>query len=94
MSEADSVDSETANLDCGDLPVRAINQAIRAAIAGGGNPIRLLRPDARHNLGVGLPQGVTLTIEGKRRLLRCGLEQRRNRRNSRRSRVGRRPTCG
>jgi methylamine---glutamate N-methyltransferase subunit B len=53
-----------STLDCGDLPVRAINQAIRAAIAGGATRIHLLRPEARHNLGVALPQGVTLTIEG------------------------------
>src|SRR4029077_8709652 len=59
-----SVDGGSATLDCGDLSVRAINQAIRAAIAAGATGIHLLRPDARHNLGVGLPQGLTLTIEG------------------------------
>jgi glutamate synthase domain-containing protein 3 len=51
-------------VDCGDLPVRAINRAIRAAIAGGATEIRLLRPAARHNLGVALPDHVRVTIEG------------------------------
>ena len=51
-------------IDCGNESVRAINQAIRAAIAAGTKAIRLLRPDGRHNLGVALPEGVELTIEG------------------------------
>jgi methylamine---glutamate N-methyltransferase subunit B len=51
-------------LDCADLPVRAINQAIRASIAAGARSIRLLHSGARHNLGIGLPEGVELTIEG------------------------------
>jgi methylamine---glutamate N-methyltransferase subunit B len=55
---------ETATVDCGDLSVRAINQAIRAAQAAGASEIRLLRPGARHNLGVALPAGLVLTIEG------------------------------
>ena len=56
--------SRSATIDCGDLPVRAINQAIRAAIAAGATEIRLLHPAARHNLGVALPAGFALTIEG------------------------------
>jgi methylamine---glutamate N-methyltransferase subunit B len=55
---------DSTTLDCADLPVRVINQAIRAAIASGSKAIRLLHPDARHNLGVGLPEGVKLTIDG------------------------------
>ena len=51
-------------VDCGDLPVRAINQAIRTAIASGATEIRLVRPAARHNLGVALPEHVQVTIEG------------------------------
>jgi glutamate synthase domain-containing protein 3 len=51
-------------VDCGDLPVRAINRAMRAAIASGATEIRLLRPAARHNLGVALPEHVRVTIEG------------------------------
>jgi methylamine---glutamate N-methyltransferase subunit B len=51
-------------IDCSDLPVRAINRAIRAAIAEGFTKLRLLNPMARHNLGVGLPAEVHLVIEG------------------------------
>ena len=42
-------DSELSSvtIDCGDLPVREINQLIRAAIAAGATDIRLLRPAAR-----------------------------------------------
>jgi glutamate synthase domain-containing protein 3 len=54
----------TTTIDCGDLTVRAINQAIRAAIAAGATYLRLLRPAARHNLGVALPAGVSVSIEG------------------------------
>jgi glutamate synthase domain-containing protein 3 len=51
-------------IDCADLPVRAINRAIRAATAEGASTIRLVNPAARHNLGVALPAGITLTIDG------------------------------
>jgi methylamine---glutamate N-methyltransferase subunit B len=56
--------SQGETIDCGDLTVRAINQAIRAAIAAGTTEIRLVRPAARHNLGVALPERVRLTVEG------------------------------
>ncbi|MFI5461147.1 MAG: glutamate synthase [Isosphaerales bacterium] len=64
MTAPKSVDETAATLDCGDLTTRAINQAIRGAIAGGATRIHLLNPGARHNLGVALPQGVTLSIDG------------------------------
>jgi glutamate synthase domain-containing protein 3 len=64
VSTPASLEERITTLDCGDLPTRAINQAIRAAIAGGATAIRLLQPAARHNLGVALPEGITLTIEG------------------------------
>jgi methylamine---glutamate N-methyltransferase subunit B len=51
-------------IDCSDLPVRAINRAIRSAVAEGTMAIVLQNPAARHNLGVALPAGVTLTIDG------------------------------
>jgi glutamate synthase domain-containing protein 3 len=56
--------SQPITVDCGELPVRAINRAIREAVAAGATEVRLLRPAARHNLGVALPAGVSLTIEG------------------------------
>ncbi len=64
MNPASSHDSSIVTLDCGDLTVRAINERIRAAIAAGATEVHLLRPDARHNLGVALPEGVRLTIDG------------------------------
>ena len=51
-------------LDCGDLPTREINRWVRSAVAAGAGRIRLLRPAARHNLGVALPEGVELIIDG------------------------------
>ncbi len=54
----------TIVLDCDNLPVREINRAIRKAAADGASEIRLQHPAARHNLGVGLGEGVRLIIEG------------------------------
>jgi glutamate synthase domain-containing protein 3 len=51
-------------IDCRDLTTRLINQQIRAAIACGHRRIELLHPTARHNLGVALPAGVELSING------------------------------
>ena len=64
---------EEVQIDCGDLPTRAINQAIRDAIAKGASAIRLLHPEARHNLGVALPEGVRLVIEGSAGYYPAGL---------------------
>ncbi|AGA25249.1 glutamate synthase family protein [Singulisphaera acidiphila DSM 18658] len=54
----------TSTIDCSDMPVRAINREIRAALAGNSTKIMLLHPGARHNLGVALPEGTELTIDG------------------------------
>jgi glutamate synthase domain-containing protein 3 len=51
-------------IDCGDLTTRAINRAIRAAVAAGTTRIHLHNPAGRHNLGVALPAGIELTIDG------------------------------
>jgi methylamine---glutamate N-methyltransferase subunit B len=66
MSTSASAQSRgsAVEIDCGDESVRAINQSIRAAIAAGVTSIHLLRPAGRHNLGVALPEGVELTIDG------------------------------
>jgi methylamine---glutamate N-methyltransferase subunit B len=51
-------------LDCTGRSAREINQALRALIAAGETKIRLLNPAARHNLGIALPDGVQLTVDG------------------------------
>lgn len=51
-------------IECSGLPTREINQSVRSAIESGRTEIRLTNPEARHNLGVALPEGVRLTIEG------------------------------
>jgi methylamine---glutamate N-methyltransferase subunit B len=59
-----AVVTKESTLDCADLSAREINLAIRARVAGGETKIRLLNPNAQHNLGVALPEGVELTIVG------------------------------
>jgi glutamate synthase domain-containing protein 3 len=51
-------------IDCQDRPTREINRAIRDAAEQGVTHIRLRNPAARHNLGVAMPAGLQLTIEG------------------------------
>jgi methylamine---glutamate N-methyltransferase subunit B len=51
-------------IDCAGQSSREINRAVRAAVETGRHRIRLLEPAARHNLGVALPEGVDLTIDG------------------------------
>ncbi len=65
MQSTISTEPSTSTIDCGDLTTRAINQAIRVAIAAGANTdsVAQSRP-RRHNLGVALPEGIELTIEG------------------------------
>jgi glutamate synthase domain-containing protein 3 len=53
-----------ASIDCQGLNTRDINRRLREAIAAGHREIRLLHPDARHNLGVALLQPVRVVIEG------------------------------
>jgi methylamine---glutamate N-methyltransferase subunit B len=57
-------DEPASVLDCGDLPAREVNRFVRSAIAAGATRVRLLRPAARHNLGVALPEGIELIIDG------------------------------
>jgi methylamine---glutamate N-methyltransferase subunit B len=51
-------------IDCDGLSTREVNRAVRAAVAAGTTRIQLIHPAARHNLGVALPEGVELMIEG------------------------------
>jgi methylamine---glutamate N-methyltransferase subunit B len=60
-------------LACGNLSTREINRDLRAAVAAGTTRIRLLHPAARHNLGVALPEGVEVTIEGSAGYYAAGL---------------------
>ena len=64
LATTTATDQGSVELDCGDRSTREINQAVRTAIASGATRIRLLRPAARHNLGVALPEGIELIIEG------------------------------
>jgi methylamine---glutamate N-methyltransferase subunit B len=64
LSATIASDSAVTTLDCADLPVRALNRAVREAIEAGASRIHLLNPAARHNLGVALPTGVELAISG------------------------------
>jgi glutamate synthase domain-containing protein 3 len=54
----------TFTIDCRNKPTRTINQELRAAIAAGHRDLRVLEPDARHNLGVALLQTVRVVFEG------------------------------
>jgi glutamate synthase domain-containing protein 3 len=60
-------------IDCGDRPARAINREVREAVAAGAERVRLLNPLARHNLGVALPEGVRLSVEGSAGYYLAGL---------------------
>jgi glutamate synthase domain-containing protein 3 len=54
----------TFSIDCQGKITRAINRELRAAIAAGQRELRVLHPDARHNLGVALLQPVRVIFEG------------------------------
>jgi glutamate synthase domain-containing protein 3 len=51
-------------IDCTGKTTRTINRELRAAIAAGERDLRVLAPDARHNLGVALLQPVHVVFEG------------------------------
>jgi glutamate synthase domain-containing protein 3 len=54
----------TFTLHCHGLTTREINRQLRAAVAAGHRELRVLDPDARHNLGVALLQPVHVVFEG------------------------------
>jgi glutamate synthase domain-containing protein 3 len=54
----------TFAIDCRDKTTREINQLLREAISAGQTHIRVLEPDARHNLGVALLSPVNVAFEG------------------------------
>ena len=51
-------------IDCQGKTIRDINRQLREAVAAGQKEVRLLNPDARHNLAVALVQPVRVVIEG------------------------------
>jgi glutamate synthase domain-containing protein 3 len=51
-------------IDCRSKTTREINRQLREAIAAGQRDIRVVEPDARHNLGVALLQPVHVVFEG------------------------------
>ncbi len=51
-------------VDCEGKSIGEVNRAIRAAIARGERRLRILHPDARHNLAVAMLEPVDITIEG------------------------------
>jgi glutamate synthase domain-containing protein 3 len=51
-------------IDCRGKTTRDINRELRAAIAAGQRELRVLEPDARHNLGVALLEPVRVVFEG------------------------------
>ncbi len=51
-------------VDCRGRTIREVNRSIREAVAAGEHAIRVLDPEARHNLAVALLQPVEIHIEG------------------------------
>jgi glutamate synthase domain-containing protein 3 len=51
-------------IDCQGKSTREINRELRAAITAGQRDMRVLAPDARHNLGVALLEPVRVVFEG------------------------------
>ena len=69
-----STDDSTLTLDCDALPVRQIHRLIRSVVEGGkATRVRLINPKARHNLGVAMPEGLQLTIDGPAGYYAAGL---------------------
>jgi glutamate synthase domain-containing protein 3 len=54
----------TFAIPCQGKTTREINRALRAAVAAGERDIRVLEPDARHNLAVALLEPVRVVFEG------------------------------
>ncbi|CAN5779237.1 GXGXG domain-containing protein [soil metagenome] len=50
-------------IEAGDTPIRAVNAAIREAVAAG-DKVLVRRPLSRHNLGVALPDGADVVFDG------------------------------
>ncbi len=51
-------------IDCQGKTTRDVNRELRQALAAGARDVRVLHPDARHNLGVALLEPVRVVFEG------------------------------
>ena len=51
-------------IDCRGKPSREINRMLREAVSAGQTEIRILEPNAHHNLAVALLQPVHVVFEG------------------------------
>jgi methylamine---glutamate N-methyltransferase subunit B len=56
------VDDGVITLSCAELPVREVNAVLRGLPAG--SKVRIMHPDGRHNLAVGIPVQLEVTIAG------------------------------
>ena len=63
-------------VDLADIPVRELNAALHALDAGGGDSWRVLNPQGRHSIAVGLMQPVVVQIEGNVGYYCAGMNQR------------------
>ncbi len=63
LTDAISQDDSTT-IDADPLSIREINRAIRQAFESGQRKVCIINPRARHNLGIGLPEGTILEIAG------------------------------
>jgi len=54
----------TFAIDCREKTTRDINRLLREAVTAGQEHVRILEPEARHNLGVALLQPVRVVFEG------------------------------
>jgi glutamate synthase domain-containing protein 3 len=56
--------TDLVTIDCHDMSIRDVNRSIRRAVAAGERSLRVLHPEARHNLAVALLDRVEIRIEG------------------------------
>lgn len=55
---------KTIEIDCASLSTRQINQKLKALAAEGIQNVRLINPDGRHNLAVGIENAIAIEIVG------------------------------
>jgi methylamine---glutamate N-methyltransferase subunit B len=55
---------KTVEIDCANLSTRQINQKLKTLSTEGFQSIRLINPDGRHNLAVGIEGAIAIEIDG------------------------------